>query len=203
MPPEHDLILQETALTFAEPFLAPEITTGLVTAKSDVFSIGILIWELMFTHANTRIHPSNITNNDVFVQKRCEFLNNCEMVVLICRCIDPNPAKRPSVGTLWQLIQVFLIESTPRPAFELKTRQASVEPELLEIDNPLPPNNITLMETGDDVENIKIIAKAKLIPMRLRLNNSNYTSLAMDLDNKRTVFVKRSRVIKAKVYNQC
>ncbi|XP_059141022.1 uncharacterized protein LOC131928886 [Physella acuta] len=83
----------------APAWMAPElITIGEVTAKADVYSYGMVLWEML-----TRQTPYNGCSvyqvlEQVRMKKRPEIPGHCptELTRLIERCWDQNPAARPN-----------------------------------------------------------------------------------------------------------
>ncbi|XP_037431236.1 protein PSK SIMULATOR 1-like [Triticum dicoccoides] len=108
-------------------YMAPEyITNGLITTKSDIFSLGIIIIELMTGHrkypessetpfedfienviANWR-HRLEKTLSYRALETCSEQVNRC--IVLGLNCLNPDPSKRPSA---WDILQTLNeLEST-------------------------------------------------------------------------------------------
>lgn len=108
-------------------YMAPEyITNGLITTKSDIFSLGIIIIELMTGHrkypessetpfedfienviANWR-HRLEKTLTHRALETCSEQVNRC--IILGLNCLNPDPSKRPSA---WDILQTLNeLEST-------------------------------------------------------------------------------------------
>lgn len=102
-----------TALTKAVygrlPYVAPEVRRGIYTEKSDIYSLGVIIWQLV----SKVIFPSP----DVLLDggQNCEFLENAYRVEpvpgvpewyqnLYVSCLEPKPENRPTAAQLCELL---------------------------------------------------------------------------------------------------
>jgi serine/threonine protein kinase len=105
-----------TALTKAVygrlPYIAPEVRKGVYTEKSDIYSLGIIIWQLV----SKVIFPSP----DVLVDggNNTEFNENPYRVEIVpgvpewyqklyVACLEPRPENRPSPKELCSVLQVI------------------------------------------------------------------------------------------------
>lgn len=103
-----------TALTKAVygrlPYIAPEVRRGVYTEKSDIYSLGIIIWQLV----SKVIFPSP----DVLLDggQNCEFADNAYRIELVpslpdwyqklyVSCLEPKPENRPTAAQLCQVLQ--------------------------------------------------------------------------------------------------
>ncbi|KAM0839647.1 hypothetical protein ACQ4PT_060178 [Festuca glaucescens] len=112
-------------------YMAPEyLTNGLISTKSDIFSLGVMIIELMTGH---RDYPqSNGTPSDHFIEKvlgnwrhrlektvryslleiYCQQVKSCIVVGL--NGVDPDPKRRPSA---WDIIHTLNETEGPNSCF--------------------------------------------------------------------------------------
>jgi len=119
-------------------YMAPEyLTNGLISTKSDIFSFGVIIIELM---TGSRDYPQSgafgqfIENVAANWRNRLEKIhmyipleiysqqvNKCIMIGL--KCVDPDPKKRPSALDIIQMLDA--IECTNRLTSELQMSMLS------------------------------------------------------------------------------
>lgn len=103
-----------TALTKAVygrlPYIAPEVRRGVYTEKSDIYSLGIIIWQLV----SKVIFPSP----DVLLDggQNCKFADNTYRIEpvlslpdwyqkLYVSCLEPKPENRPTAMQLCEVLQ--------------------------------------------------------------------------------------------------
>src|SRR5689334_7699223 len=91
--------------TFSRSYIAPEVLQGKThTKESDVYSIGMLMWELFAGHP-----PFDDKAHDVdLMLKICEglrppILSNMldDYIQMMQKCWDADPSKRPTIWELW------------------------------------------------------------------------------------------------------
>lgn len=100
-----------TALTKAVygrlPYIAPEVKNGIYTEKSDIYSLGIIIWQLV----SKVIFPCP----DILLGYESESIYRIEPVpglpdwyqqLYIC-CLEPKAKNRPTATELCQLLQIL------------------------------------------------------------------------------------------------
>lgn len=105
-----------TALTKAVygrlPYVAPEVRRGVYTEKSDIYSLGIIIWQLV----SKVIFPSP----DVLLDgnQNCNFMDNAYRIEpvpglpdwyhkLYISCLEPSPDNRPTANELCQILHTI------------------------------------------------------------------------------------------------
>ncbi|KYB29300.1 Tyrosine-protein kinase Src64B-like Protein [Tribolium castaneum] len=89
------------------PYTAPEILRGkLPSTKSDIYSLGILIWQMIY-----RKSPYEFSNSEVIIYKVVKFnfrppLDSKDEVLarLCCLCWDESSNKRPSAAQICDLL---------------------------------------------------------------------------------------------------
>ncbi|RHZ59664.1 hypothetical protein Glove_362g71 [Diversispora epigaea] len=88
------------------PYIAPEVICGeIYTTKSDIYSMGMLMWEIITgeTPFDDYEHDSELTLDIV---KGCrpkiyEYIPH-EYITLMKQCWDANPNNRPDAYTIWE-----------------------------------------------------------------------------------------------------
>ncbi|CAH8499122.1 unnamed protein product [Heterobilharzia americana] len=90
-------------------WLAPEcLTDRIYTIKSDVWSFGVLLWEI-FTLGSTpfpNVDPKEVTNLILSgVRNQKPELASNEIYMIMCYCWEINPTKRLSFGELVNLLE--------------------------------------------------------------------------------------------------
>ncbi|KAI8468020.1 MAG: kinase-like domain-containing protein [Monoraphidium minutum] len=89
--------------------MAPEVmTSGRVSKASDVYTFGILLWEL-FTgkHAFKGVPPTLLGHEVAYQQRRPQFPEGCpfDYQLLACRCWESDYAIRPDFDAILQQLQ--------------------------------------------------------------------------------------------------
>ncbi|PKY27016.1 kinase-like protein, partial [Rhizophagus irregularis] len=91
------------------PYIAPEVISGKVTTfKSDIYSIGILMWEIssgqppFINYEHNYDLAMNIVNG---IRPKIVSGTPLEYKNLMKQCWDADPSKRPDIGTLWKKIE--------------------------------------------------------------------------------------------------
>jgi len=85
------------------PFIAPEVRQGIYTEKSDIYSLGIIIWQLV----SKVVFPSPeiiLSNPDVY---RIEPVPGVPKwyEALYTACLEPNPANRPDADEICSIVR--------------------------------------------------------------------------------------------------
>lgn len=85
------------------PFIAPEVRDGVYTEKSDIYSLGIIIWQLLAKV----VFPSPeimLANPDVY---RIESVPGIPKwyEALYTACLEPNPANRPDADEICSIVR--------------------------------------------------------------------------------------------------
>ncbi|RGB28004.1 kinase-like domain-containing protein [Rhizophagus diaphanus] len=90
------------------PYIAPEVISGKVTTfKSDIYSIGILMWEIssgqtpFINYEHNYDLAMNIVNG---IRPKIVSGTPLEYKNLMKQCWDADPSKRPDIDTLWKKI---------------------------------------------------------------------------------------------------
>ena len=89
------------------PYIAPEVLRGKKNTKeSDVYSIGMLMWEIFAGHPpfDDRAHNGNLILSIAFNGMRPPLLSNMpdDCAEMMQKCWDADPSKRPIIGELWK-----------------------------------------------------------------------------------------------------
>ncbi|RHZ59693.1 hypothetical protein Glove_362g68 [Diversispora epigaea] len=95
------------------PYIAPEVIRGeIYTKKSDIYSVGILMWEVITgeTSFDDYEHDLELTLDIVkgFRPKIYEFIPH-EYTILIKQCWDANPNNRPDVSTILEKMDSLIM----------------------------------------------------------------------------------------------
>ncbi|KAI9286870.1 kinase-like domain-containing protein [Umbelopsis sp. AD052] len=85
------------------PFIAPEVSEGIYTEKSDIYSLGIIIWQLVAKV----VFPSPeimLSNPEVY---RIEPVPGVPKwyEALYTACLEPNPANRPDADEICSIVR--------------------------------------------------------------------------------------------------
>ena len=98
--------LTEEGMYLGTPtYMSPEQANAeVVTGKSDVYSLGVLVFELLVGHppfegTPLQIVASHMNNTPPRVDELRADVSD-EMATLIARCLDKNPARRPSADEI-------------------------------------------------------------------------------------------------------
>ncbi len=88
------------------PYIAPEVLQGKKkTKESDVYSVGMLIWEVFAGHPpfDDRAHNENLVINIVLNGMRPPLLSNMpsDYAEMMQKCWDADPSKRPTIYELY------------------------------------------------------------------------------------------------------
>ncbi|CAB4435321.1 unnamed protein product [Rhizophagus irregularis] len=101
------------------PYIAPEVIAGkLTTFKSDIYSIGILMWEISsgqppFINCE---HDYNLAMNIVNgIRPKIVSGTPLEYKTLMIRCWDANPSNRPDIKTLRKRIRELNLDYQNKP----------------------------------------------------------------------------------------
>ncbi|KAG2228149.1 hypothetical protein INT45_009195 [Circinella minor] len=104
-----------TALTKAVygrlPYIAPEVRQGIYTEKSDIYSLGVIIWQLVskviFPSPDVLLDGSgNVTSNEDYVYRIDTVPGLPEWYQkLYVACLEPRPENRPDANEICQALQ--------------------------------------------------------------------------------------------------
>ncbi|XP_052078614.1 uncharacterized protein LOC127716450 isoform X2 [Mytilus californianus] len=164
-------------------WMAPELLeTGEITTKADVYSFGIILWEML-----TRSHPYDGCSvfqilERVRLNKRPEIPTNSppDLSSLIKRCWDQNPAKRPAFKDIILQLDKLAFPPDWRALF----KEAGVPNEALE-DVQSARTIISLVNNTVDLENVKTMMED--------IRHSNDAIMAShDLTRESDVYINQS-----------
>ncbi|XP_076071320.1 uncharacterized protein LOC143042751 isoform X2 [Mytilus galloprovincialis] len=164
-------------------WMAPELLeTGEITTKADVYSFGIILWEML-----TRSHPYDGCSvfqilERVRLNKRPEISTNSppDLSSLIKRCWDQNPAKRPAFKDIILQLDKLAFPPDWRALF----KEAGVPNEALE-DVQSARTIISLVNNTVDLENVKTMMED--------IRHSNDAIMAShDLTRESHVYINQS-----------
>ncbi|XP_063416470.1 uncharacterized protein LOC134698109 [Mytilus trossulus] len=164
-------------------WMAPELLeTGEITTKADVYSFGIILWEML-----TRSHPYDGCSvfqilERVRLNKRPEISSNSppDLSSLIKKCWDQNPAKRPAFKDIILQLDKLAFPPDWRALF----KEAGVPNEALE-DVQSARTIISLVNNTVDLENVKTMMED--------IRHSNDAIMAShDLTRESHVYINQS-----------
>lgn len=95
------------------PYMAPDFFTGKVTEKVDIFSFGIILWEMFYREEPYRSAniPINVLTDCVRNGVRPEWLDSRQIPVelknVIERCWSGDPSERPWAHELNQILENY------------------------------------------------------------------------------------------------
>jgi len=90
-------------------WLAPEVENGQYTEKSDIYSMGIVFWEIC-TGKIPRIETENVNENN-FLNGISENTSS-DFIQIIRECLDSNPEKRPSAQQILERLEKIAEQNT-------------------------------------------------------------------------------------------
>ncbi len=105
-------------------YMSPEhFVSGQLTVKSDVFAVGIMLYEMLFRkHPFVRNTLEATARSILFEQPRFPFLSRYNALAKICKlCLAKNPEARPTAADILQQLTDEAVPELGRPpSFDLE-----------------------------------------------------------------------------------
>eukprot|EP00656_Telonema_subtile_P000540 TRINITY_DN10249_c0_g2_i3.p1 TRINITY_DN10249_c0_g2~~TRINITY_DN10249_c0_g2_i3.p1 ORF type:complete len:213 (-),score=40.53 TRINITY_DN10249_c0_g2_i3:66-704(-) len=102
-------------------YAAPETLEGVFNEASDVFSIGLVLFEVFFRFRTVAARVMAIKALVNYSQLPQDYESTSPQVEIIMRCIDPEHTSRPSCQQLLEMLPVL-----PSEDFEVRRRDSSL-----------------------------------------------------------------------------
>jgi len=129
--------LTKTGMTMGTPeYMSPEQCTGSrnISGKSDIYSLGIIFWELIF--GTVPYKADNSQNAELSIalkhiegtlpaQAAIPDVTLVPIIGLVRRMLDKDPNARPDTATIIDTLEAYLLEHAPQSAARFSTGRRS------------------------------------------------------------------------------